>query len=244
MLKEPHLTPEKMLSRLGVAPGTLGSFALVPGPRERSEKLRRRLDNATKSFSFLEYEMHTGSYGGKRVTVGNGGRYAADTAITSELLCVGGVEWLIRVGSCGGLQPQVNVGDLVVVTGALRGEGTTPYYVPQSFSATAHPEVVRALGQAAEALGVRHHQGWVYTTDALFRETPELISQLAGQGVAAIDMVTSAFLTVAQVRGRRAGAILAVSDNCLTGTTGFRDPQFLAAEEKILDVALKAVELL
>ena len=57
-------------------------------------------------------------------------------------------------------------------------------------------------------------------------------------------MVTSAFLTVAQVRGKKAGAILAVSDECLKGKLGFRDPLFLEAEEKMVEVALKAIQLL
>jgi len=86
--------------------------------------------------------------------------------------------------------------------------------------------------------------GWVYTTDALFQETPELIAELEKQGISAIDMVTSAFLTVAQVRNKRGGAILAVSDECLHGKMGFRDPVFLNAEEKMVEVALKAIHLM
>ncbi|MFB3109249.1 MAG: nucleoside phosphorylase, partial [Candidatus Binatia bacterium] len=105
-------------------PGCLGSIALIPGPKERSNLLLENLENPKKSFSFLDHEMHTGTCNGKRVTVGNGGRYAADTAITTELLCAGGVESLIRIGSCGALNKNVKIGDLVIVTGAIRGEGT------------------------------------------------------------------------------------------------------------------------
>lgn len=244
MLKEAHLTPEKMLSRLGVKPGSLGPFALIPGPKERSDRLLATLNNPSKNFSFLDYEMHTGTHNGKRVTVGNGGRYAADTAITTELLCAGGVEVLIRIGSCGALKKKVKIGDLVIVTGAVRGEGTTPYYVPQSFPAASHPEVIRVLAEAAKVLEVRFHLGWVYTTDALFQETPELIESVEQQGLCAIDMVTSAFLTIARVRGKKAGAILAVSDECWNGTMGFRHPLFLQAEEKMMEVALKALHLM
>lgn len=244
MRKEAHFTPEKMLSLLGVKAGSLGSIALIPGPKERSEMLRKALRNQARSFSFLDYEMHTGTYNGKRITIGNGGRYAADTAITTELLCVGGVGTLIRIGSCGALQKKVKIGDLVIVTGAIRGEGTTPYYVPRNFSTVSHPEIVRALMEAAKGLKVRVHLGLVYTTDALFQETPELLEELEQQGISAIDMVTSAFLTVAQVRNKRAGAILAVSDECLTGRMGFRHPRFLEAEEKMVEVALKVTHLL
>lgn len=244
MRKEPHFTPEKMLSLLGVRAGSLGSIALIPGPRERSEMLLKALAEPTKSFSFLDYEMHTGTHNGKRITVGNGGRYAADTAITTELLCAASVDSLVRIGSCGALQRKIKIGDLIVVTGAIRGDGTTPYYVPKNFSTVSHPEIVRALVEAAKRLRVRVHLGWVYTTDALFRETPDLLEELEQQGVSAIDMITSAFLTVAQVRDKKAGALLAVSDECSSGRMGFRHPRFLKAEEKMVEVALKATQII
>lgn len=244
MAKEAHFTPAKMLSLLGVKPGSLAPSALIPGPKERSQMILAALDNPRKNFSFLDYEMHTGTHDGKKVTVGNGGRYAPDTAMTTEILCAGGVESLFRIGSCGSLQEDIRIGDLLIVTGALRGEGTTSYYVPRNFSTLSHPEITRALTEAAKSLKVRYHLGRVFTTDALFQETPDLIEELEQQKVSGIDMVTSAFLTVAQVRHKKAGAILAVSDECLKGKMGFRDPVFLAAEEKMVAVALKAIHLL
>lgn len=229
---------------LGLKRDSLGPYALVPGPRERSQMLLELLENPQKNFSFLDYEMYTGTLDGKRVTVGNGGRYAPDTAMTTEILCGAGARALIRVGSCGSLQEHVTIGDIVIVAGALRGEGTSAYYVPQSFSTVAHGEIIEALKRAAESVGVRYHIGLNFTTDALFQETPELIRQLNQQNVSSIDMVTSAFLTIAQVRDKKAGAILAVSDECLPGKFGFRDPRFLEAEEKIIAVARKALQYL
>jgi len=242
MMKEPHFTPARMLSMLGLRSDSLGRYALIPGPKERSDMIRGLLQDPKKNFSFLDYEMHTGGYDGKRVTVGNGARYAPDTAITTEILCAGGAETLVRIGSCGSLQDKIKVGDLVIVTGARRGEGTTDYYVAKNFATVADPGIVAALEKAAQSAGVRYHLGAVFTTDALFQETPELIGDLERQGIAAIDMVTSAFLTIAQVRGKKAGAIMAVSDECLCGKFGFRDPAFFQAEEKMVEVALKALQ--
>lgn len=244
MVKEPHFTPQRMLNMLGLKRDSLGPYALVPGPKERSELLLKLLDSPLKSFTFLDYEMYTGALDGKRVSVGNGGRYAPDTAITTEILCGAGAEALIRVGSCGSLQDDIKIGDLVIVTGALRGDGTSRYYVAENFSTVAHGDIVNALKHAADELKVRHHLGWIFTTDALFQETPELIEQLNQQNVSSIDMVTSTFLTVAQVRGKKAGAVLAVSDECLHGKFGFRDPAFFEAEQKTIEVARQALNYL
>lgn len=244
MLKESHFTPQRMLSMLGLKPDSLGPYALIPGPKERSEMIIKLLDNPQKNFTFLDYEMHSGMLEGKRVTVGNGGRYAPDTAITTEILCGAGAQSIIRVGSCGSLQEDVKIGDLVIVTGALRGEGTSRYYVAENFSTVAHADIVNALKKAADNLKVRCHLGWIFTTDALFQETPELIQQLNQQNISSIDMVTSTFLTIAQVRGKKAGAVLAVSDECLHGKFGFRDPSFFEAEQKTIEVARAALRYL
>jgi uridine phosphorylase len=244
MVKEPHFTPQKMLRLLGLKSDSLGPYALIPGPKERSQRLLGSLKNPTKNFTFLDYEMYTGTIDGKRVTVGNGGRYAPDTAMTTELLCAAGAESLIRIGSCGSLQDHVKIGDLVIVTRAIRGEGTTSYYVPKNFSTVAHPDMINALKTAAESMGLRYHLGWVFTTDALFQETPELIEELNQQKISSIDMVTSTFLTIAQLRNKKAGAILAVSDECLCGKFAFRDPLFLDAEEKMVEVAQAALRYL
>src|SRR2546430_13815119 len=123
MVKEPHFTPKKMLSMLGLQSDSLGPYALIPGPKERSQMLLGMLKDAAKNFSFLDYEMHTGTIDGKRVTVGNGGRFAPDTAMTTEILCAAGAESLIRIGSCGSVHGHLQIGDLVVFPGANPREG-------------------------------------------------------------------------------------------------------------------------
>jgi len=71
-----------------------------------------------------------------------------------------------------------------------------------------------------------------------------LIEQLRQQNISSIDMVTSTFLTIAQVRGKKAGAVLAVSDECLHGKFGFRDAAFFNAEQKTIEVARQALQYL
>ena len=59
MVKEPHFTPQRMLNMLGLKSNSLGPYALIPGPKERSESMLKLLDEPQKSFTFLDYEMHT-----------------------------------------------------------------------------------------------------------------------------------------------------------------------------------------
>ena len=162
MVKEPHFTPKKMLSMLGLQSDSLGPYALIPGPKERSQMLLGMLKDAAKNFSFLDYEMHTGTIDGKRVTVGNGGRFAPDTAMTTEILCAAGAESLIRIGSCGALSADIKVGDLIVATGCVRGDGVTPYYVDQKFETKPDAALTQTITKVAEGvmapMGVSLHR--------------------------------------------------------------------------------------
>ena len=246
MLKEAHFTPQRMLSMLGLKAGLPRSLC-VDSRSERAQRtcLLKLLEDPQKNFTFLDYEMHSGSLDGKRVTVGNGGRYAPDTAITTEILCgagAAGADPRRQLRLAAGKRQDRRSGDRHRARCAATAPRATMWrrIFPRSRTA----EIVDALKKAADSLNVRYHLGWIFTTDALFQETPELIQQLNEQNISSIDMVTSTFLTIAQVRGKKAGAVLAVSDECLHGKFGFRDPQFFEAEKKTIEVARKALQYL
>ena len=117
MKKDIHMTGRDLMGMVQLRPEDVGDFALVPGPKERMEAVVKKLDNAVKNFSFMEYTMFTGDYSGKKVTTINGGRFSADTSITTEILCNAQVKGMIRLGSCGALREDMKVGDFVVVNG-------------------------------------------------------------------------------------------------------------------------------
>jgi uridine phosphorylase len=244
MKKEVHLSAKDLLQMVQMEPGTIGNYTIVPGPVERLQAIVSKLKNPVENFSFFEYHMHTGLYEGTKVTVINGGLYSPDSAIMGELVCTAGTGYIIRTGSCGALREDISVGDLVIVTGAVRGEGTTPYYVPENFSTVSDIKVVNALMKAAETIGVKYHLGTVWTTDALLQETKERVEEMRRLKVKAVDMVSASLLTIAQLYEVRAGAILAVSDNLITGELGFIDPKYYEAETAIIDLAFKAVKIM
>ena len=244
MKKDIHLTGSDLINMCQVRVGDLGKYALVPGPIERLKAILRKIENPIKNFSFFEYSMYTGTYEGIKVSAGNGGRYNADNAICAEMLCAAGVPNIIRTGTCGALEEKMQIGDMIITTDVIRGDGVTPYYVKDDFKTKADSDIVKALIEAAKLFKVAYHVGTTWTTDAFLRETRELIEEIKGKGGIAVDMVTSAILTIAQINKVRAGSIMVVSDNLMTGEMGFVNPKYYDGETKMIDVAMQAIKIL
>jgi purine-nucleoside phosphorylase len=174
----------------------------------------------------------------------NGGRFSTDTSITTEVMCNAKIQNIIRIGTCGALDENMKIGDLFVVDEVIRGDGVTPYYVDNSFKTIADKRIADTLFEIGKGLGVNIHRGIAWTTDALLRETREIIEAKHKEGARAVDMVSSTLLTIAQVYKVKAGSILAVSDNVITGEMGFMNPLYYIAESNLITIALEAVKKL
>lgn len=244
MKKEVHLSAQDLLDMVRMEPGSIGRYTIIPGPPERLQSIVEKLENPVENFSYMDHTMYTGLYKGTKVTAVNGGLYSPQGAVITEMVCAAGTGHIIRTGSCGALAENIAIGDLVIVTGAVRGEGTTPYYVPENFSTVADVQVTAALMKAAETLGVTYHLGLAWTTDALLRETRQRVEEMRTLKVKAVDMVSSSVLTIAQLHEVAAGSILTVSDNLITGELGFMSPRYYETEDKMIDIALEAVAIL
>ena len=155
---------------LQVGPGDLGGFVLLPGDPGRVERIARLLDQPWHIASNREFTTWTGALAGVPVSVTSTGIGGPSTAIAVEELCDLGAHTLVRVGTCGGMQPAVGLGDLVLAQAAVRDEGTSAQYVPAAWPATAHVTVLDALRGAAAARGVRHHVGTVQSKDSFYGE--------------------------------------------------------------------------
>ena len=245
MVKEAHLTGQDLMGMVQLTPEAVGKYAIVPGPVERMEAIKKKLTDLVKNFTFMEYTMYTGDLEGTKVTTINGGRFAADTSITTEILCNAQPKALIRVGSCGALREDIKVGDVVIATTALKGEGVTQYYVDKDFIPTADADLTEKLKEVATANPMlKVHEGPCWTTDAILKETREHVGNAVDQGAIAVDMVSAAFLTICQQYNVPAAVILAVSDNVITGEMGFMNPSFYMTEGAIVDVAINLVKKL
>jgi uridine phosphorylase len=235
---------------LELGEGDIESPVLLPGDPERVDVIAELWDDVEELAHHREYRTCSGMYSDEPIAVTSTGIGAPSAAIAVEELARIGVDSFLRVGSCGAIQPEIDVGDLIITTGAVRQEGTSDEYVRGDYPAVAHDEVVTALVTAAERLGYEYHVGTTCSTDSFYagQSRPgfdgfhaagadELIEELRSAGVLNFEMEASAILTLAGVYGLRAGAVCTVYANRVTGE--FRtDGQRKAAETASLASAL------
>jgi uridine phosphorylase len=237
---------------LEVGPDDVADAVLLPGDPGRVDTITALWDDHEPVAHHREYRTATGHYDDVPISVTSTGIGSPSAAIAVEELARVGVDTFVRVGSCGAIQPAMDVGDLVITTGAVRQEGTSEEYVRADYPATADGEVVSALVAAAERLGYDYHTGVTMSADSFYAGqgrpgfdgfeaagSDELVATLQDANVKNIEMEASAILTIASVYGLRAGAVCSVYANRTTGE--FRtEGESRAAETASLAVTLLA----
>lgn len=253
----PGSANEPLAYHLQTRPGDLARFILTSGSPERIRRLAGLLDAVTLERQHREFLTITGMYKDIPVSGLATGIGAPPTviAIVEAVQCQPQATF-IRLGSCGSLQPQIQVGDLVISSKALRHDGVTQFYAPPELEATADPEVTAALQAAARQLGVVSHTGLTRTAADFYhaqgRPAPgfsgfdsSLLSRLQAQGVLNQEMEMAVYLTLARVCQHpiRAGGCAVVFADRYRDV--FIDPAAMAvAEDLLCRVGLLAVELL
>jgi uridine phosphorylase len=207
---------------IDLAPGEVADLVLLVGDPARAELAAGMLDRVDLERGNREYVTYTGTRAGLRLSVmATGiGPDNMEIAIIELCQCVERPTF-IRCGSCAGLQPEVRPGDLVVSQAAYRLESTSLAFVGEGYPAVGDLEVLLALVQAADELGVSHHVGLTATAPGFYgaqgRGLPGfparnagLIEDLQRQGVKNLEMEISTLFTLASLRGARSGAVCAV----------------------------------
>jgi uridine phosphorylase len=156
-----------------------------------------------------------------------------------ESLIAWGLRRVLFFGWCGAISPRVAIGDIILPTQALIDEGTSRHYGGSQDRPTR--PATRLLADTRTVLarkGLAFHEGAIWTTDAIYRETPAKLRHFRQRRAIGVEMELSALLTVARFRGVAASAILVVSDELadLTWRPGFRDPRFTAARKAVCEV--------
>ena len=207
---------------INLAPGEVAPAIILVGDPNRARRVAGLFDAVELERQNREYLTFTGTHQGMRVTVMGTGMGAGSTEIAVIELCqCVEAPVMIRCGSTGGLQPDMRLGDLAISQGALRLENATLHFVEEGYPAVADPMVVMALAQAADEAGERFSVGLTATAPGFYGaqgrkipgfppRDPGIVDRLAAQGIRNLEMEASTLLTLATLRGFRAGAVCAV----------------------------------
>lgn len=230
-------------------------YAIIPGDPKRVEKIAAYLEKPRKLAENREYTSFLGYVNGETpVVVCSTGIGGPSAAICIEELAMLGVKTFIRVGTCGGMNQKVCPGDLVVVTGAIRAEGTSREYLPVEYPAVSDFEVTTALVQAAKNMDMPFHTGVVQCKDSFYgQHSPErmpvadkLLSNwqawLRG-GCLASEMESAALFCVGAALGVKTGAVMHTIWNQEREKLGIKEKEDHNTENAI-KAAVEAVKIL
>lgn len=164
-----------------------------------------------------------------------------------EMAAANGARRVVIFGACGGVGVDVAVGDLIVATGGVRGEGTSRYYAPPEYPAAFDVELTSSLRRGAKTSGHKSiHSGVVYTTDAGYKQGPEIYETYAGL-VVGVESECATAAVVGACLGLSVGALLFVSDNVALPRTedqrygGLKDQRTQVAFDCGLDLVVEAL---
>lgn len=248
------MIPQELEYHIKLKQGDVGRYCILPGDPGRCEKIAAYLDDPVFVQSNREYVTYTGTLLGEKVSVVSTGIGAPSAAIAIEELAHIGADTFIRIGTCGGIDLEVETDHVVIASGAVRQEGTSREYAPIEFPAVADFEVLSALVEAARNLGYDHHIGIVQSKDSFYgQHSPEsmpISSDLQAKweawkrlGVLASEMESSILFTVASARRLRAGACFHTVWNQERILAGL-DCREAHDTSRAIEVAVEAIKLL
>lgn len=218
----------------GCRPDDVSEHVFLCGDPARVDRIAAGWKSAREVCNVREYRIIRGEDAGLPVTVASTGIGAPSTAILLEELAKLGSRTFIRVGSSGGLDPSLELGELAITAASVRDDGTSRSYVVPEYPAAAHHRVVAALEDAAVALGAPHRVGITWSFDAFYARNATWqrdgamgsmsfrgywpsslearIRDMQAAGVMNCEMESGVLLTLAGLFGLRAGSICIVSD--------------------------------
>jgi uridine phosphorylase len=217
LLEDEDLAGEALIepSRL-IRPVDAPMVAVACFFRDVVEELSRRAD--ARSVCRLHSEMGPASlweieHRGVRLGVFHPGVGAPLAGAMLEQVIARGVRGVIACGGAGALVPQLVMGHAVVLTGAVRDEGTSFHYLPAGRVVSADPGPAQALADALSADGVETMRGLSWSMDAIYRETPARVSRRVEEGCLVVDMEASALMAIACYRSIPFGQVVMAGDS-------------------------------
>jgi DeoD family purine-nucleoside phosphorylase len=225
-------------------PGDYAEACLLPGDPLRAKYIAETyLDDPVERNVERGMLGYTGTYEGAPVSVQATGMGCPSAAIVMEELVQLGVKRFLRVGTCGGLQHDLQLGDLIVAVSAVAADGTARHYVGgEPHTPTADWELVHAAVHAAKELGQPMRVGAIASSDTFYDPDPNRHKRWSERGVLGVEMEAAVLFTIGALRGVQAGCLLTVSDIVIGEQfTRISDDELQAAVDRMTRVALATV---
>jgi DeoD family purine-nucleoside phosphorylase len=225
-------------------PGDYAEACLLPGDPLRAKYIAETyLDNVVQRNGERGLLGYTGTYEGKPVSVQGTGMGCPGATIVFEELVQLGVTRLLRVGTCGGLQPHHALGDTIVALSAVPADATAMHLVAnEPHCPTASWELIHGAVHAAKKMGLPVHVGPIVSTDLFYNPDGGQYERWSKRGVLAVEMEAAALFTLAALRGVQSGCLLIVSDIVVEGEVKWiSDDDMRQAVDAMTTLALRTV---
>ena len=225
-------------------PGDYAEACLLPGDPLRARYIAETyLDDAVEQNSERGLLGYTGEWKGRRVSVQGTGMGCPGATIVFEELVQLGVKRLLRVGTCGGLQPHHQLGDLIVALTAVPADATASHLVGnEAHCPTASWSLIHGAVHVAREIEQPLHVGPIVSSDLFYNPDDGQYERWSKRGILAVEMEAAALFTVGALRGVDTGCLLTVSDIVVEGEfTRISDEELRAAVDRMTEVALATV---
>ena len=226
---------------LRAEPGDYAEACLLPGDPLRAKYIADTyLEDVRQVNAERGLLGYTGIWEGKPVSVQGTGMGCPSATIVFEELIQLGAKRLLRVGTCGGLQPDHALGDLIVALSAVAADSTAMHLVAnEPHCPTASWELIHGAVHVAKEIEQPMHVGPIVSSDLFYNPDEGQYERWSKRGVLAVEMEAAALFTVGALRGVQAGCLLTVSDIVVEGAfTRISDDELRAAVDRMTRVAL------
>ncbi len=222
-------------------PGDYADACLLPGDPLRAKYIAETyLDNPVLRNEERAMYGYTGEFEGKSVSVQATGMGCPSAAIVVEELIQLGVQRLIRVGTCGGLQPDLKLGDLIVAVSAVAADSTAAHLVNEPHVPTADWELVHDAVHSAKELGKPVRVGPIVSSDLFYNPDDGQYQRWSDRGILAVEMEAAVLFTLGALRKVKAGCLLTVSDVVVEGEfVRITDEEMRNAVDQMTQLALR-----
>ncbi len=185
------------------------SYAILPGDPARIDRIIPFLTDVKELAFNREFRSVSGTYKDVRVLAVSTGIGGCSAGIAIEELARIGVKAMIRIGSCGAMQSNIRLGDLILAAGAVRDDGASQAYVDLRYPAVADTELLNACLKSVKQNNIPHHIGIIHSHESFYIDDNEDQKRFwAKKGVLCADMETAALFTIGRLRGIKTASIL------------------------------------